>query len=311
MLTLRRILFNLYLPPLLHRLPYDLVVGFDIDGFRYAAQAGNTRYICSIKGVLAEELQHERGTVRLLLWSLSRLEHINARRADLVLTTSAYCRHKIHQHYAVPLQRIRIVPEGIDLPGWQQALARLAVPRDPFAILCVARQYPRKCIADLLHAFVRVQQEEPHARLTIVGDGPQHASLRHLAHTLGLDAVVQFTGALPDNQDVLAWYKRSAIFCLPSIQEGFGIVFLEAMASGLPIVSTTAAAIPEVVPHRHVGLLVPPRDPAALAAALLTLLHQPALCRAYADAGQAHVQQFAWEQVAERFLSACRAVTIP
>jgi glycosyltransferase involved in cell wall biosynthesis len=298
----RRLLFNLQLPALLRTLSYDLVVGFDIDGVLYSGQSRGTPYTCSIKGVIAEELRHERGTVRRLLWALSRLERINARRAPLVLTTSDYCRRVINQHYGVPNQRIRIVPEGIDLPRWQNALVRSK--RDPLTILCVARQYPRKRIADLILAFQQVHRQIPSARLVIVGDGPEHSALRALTQRLRFTAAVRFTGALPDDSAVIDWYRCSAIFCLPSIQEGFGIVFLEAMASGLPIVSTTAAAIPEVVPQRRAGILVPPTNPAALAEALLELLAQPDLCAAYGAFGQDYVRRFDWDCVAERFLQA-------
>ena len=118
----------------------------------------------------------------------------------------------------------------------------------------------------------------PSARLVVIGDGPEHGTLQALVQQLELGSVVRLLGALADDGEVRAWYRRCAIFCLPSIQEGFGIVFLEAMASGLPVVSTTATAIPEVVPHGQAGLLVPPRDPEALAEALLSLLSDP-LCR--------------------------------
>jgi glycosyltransferase involved in cell wall biosynthesis len=94
------------------------------------------------------------------------------------------------------------------------------------------------------------------------------------------------------------------VFCLPSEQEGFGIVFLEAMASGLPVVSTTAAAIPEVVLDGQTGLLVPPRDVPALAEALLRLLGDPALVARLRAGGRQHVRRFSWEQVADRFLEA-------
>jgi glycosyltransferase involved in cell wall biosynthesis len=255
--------------------------------------------------VIAEELQHERGAVRLLLWSLSRLERINARRAPLVLTTSDYCRRKIVQHYGVAVEKIRLVPEGIDLPRWR---ARLDAPggpaRDGRTILCVAREYPRKHIADLLRAFAALLPRVPDARLAIIGDGPEHAALRALAAELGLGPEARFLGGIPDDDDVIDWYRRSAIFCLPSVQEGFGIVFLEAMASGLPIVATTAAAIPEVVPHRRAGTLAPPGDVPALAVALAELLERPALRQAYSDFGRQHVQQYDWDNVAAIFLDA-------
>ncbi|MCG8353284.1 MAG: glycosyltransferase family 4 protein [Chloroflexales bacterium] len=303
-MPLRRLCFNLQLPALLRNLSYDLVVGFDIDGVFYAGWSRNTPYTCSIKGVIAEEMRYESGVVRRLLWTLSRLECINARRSPLVLTTSDYCRRVINQHYGVPIRRIRIVPEGIDLAGWQGALVRSTYERESLTILCVARQYPRKRIADLLLAFQQVHRQIPSARLVIVGDGPEHSALRTLTQRLRLTSAVYFTGALPDDNAVIDWYRRSTVFCLPSIQEGFGIVFLEAMASGLPIVSTTAAAIPEVVPQRQAGILVPPANPDTLAEALLELLAQPDLCAAYGAFGQDYVRRFDWDRVAGRFLEA-------
>jgi glycosyltransferase involved in cell wall biosynthesis len=297
-LTARRILFNLHLPALLRAVQYDLVVGFDIDGFLYAGQRTNAPYICSIKGVIAEELQHEQGAIRNLLWSLSRLERINVRRAPRVITTSDYCRRAIVHHYGINADNIAIVPEGIELPRWQGNPTR---PRDSATVLCVARQYPRKHIADLLHAFPAVLRRVPNATLVIIGDGPEHQRLRRIAAELGLNNAVRFLGGISD-ADVRDWYARSTVFCLPSVQEGFGIVFLEAMAAGLPIVATSAAAIPEVVPHRQAGTLVPPANPAALADALSELLLEPALRQHYTHYSRSYVQQYDWVRVAERFL---------
>lgn len=301
-ITARRLLFNLQLPILLRSLRYDLVVGFDIDGFLYSGRAQGTPYICSVKGVIAEEYRHERGAVRQLLWSLSLLEGHNARHAVAVLTTSNYCRSRIADHYGVQPQRIGLVPEGIDLERWRARSRAEAVVRDPYTILCVARQYPRKHIADLLHAFALVLRAEPRARLVIIGDGPEHQALRALAVRLRLGEAVRFLGGLPDDDAVLDWYRRSAVFCLPSVQEGFGIVLLEAMAAGIPIVATTAAAIPEVVPHRRAGILVPPADSQALAAALVELLASPELCAEFGSFGSQYVERFTWEQVAAQFL---------
>src|SRR3954465_3052053 len=123
-MTVRRLLFNYHLPALLRTLRYDLVVGFDIDGVRWSYMRGGRPYIVSIKGVIAEEMQHERGRTRRLFELLSRLEGHNARRADAVLTTSAYCRSAILRHYGVAPSQVRLVPEGIDMAHWRALSAR-------------------------------------------------------------------------------------------------------------------------------------------------------------------------------------------
>lgn len=309
-LLLRRLWFNLRLPARLRRGgeagPYDLIVGFDIDGACLAGSAP-APYACSVKGVLAEEARCERGWPRRMLAGLALLERRNARRAPLVLSTSRYCIDRIRHHYGVPPQRLALVPEGIDLQVWQPStdpavLAELDARREPYTVLCVARQYPRKRIGDLIDAFALVTAREPRARLVVIGDGPEHAALAQRLRERGLQQQVQLLGALAVDAEVRAWYHRASVFCLPSQQEGFGIVFLEAMASGLPVVSTTATAIPEVVPDGEAGLLVPPRDPQALAAALLRLLQDPDLVARLRDAGRRHARQFSWERVADRFL---------
>jgi glycosyltransferase involved in cell wall biosynthesis len=300
-LTARRLLFNVYLPALLQRLHYDLVIGFDIDGWRYSGTRRATPYIASIKGVIAEEMQHERGRVRMLFEFLSRLEGYNARQADAVLTTSAYCRSAIERHYRIAPRGIRLVPEGIDLARWRQLAADEPRASDGATILCVARQYPRKHVADLLRALPAVRRAIPRARAIIAGDGPEHNALVALVDRLKLDDTVRFTGALPD-AELARLYRRADLFCLPSVQEGFGIVFLEAMACGLPVVATIAAAVPEVVPAGRAGLLVPPGDSAALADALIDLLADSGRRAAYGAYGQEHVQQYDWDRVAQVFL---------
>lgn len=301
-LLLRRLLFNGRLFRHWRDHAYDLVVGTDIDGVFWPPHRGDIPYVVAIKGVIAEELQHERGRTRLLFQGLARLEARNARQADAVLVTSAYCRDAVVRHYGVPAGRIRLVPEGIDLARWERIAVQVPHESDGATILCVARQYPRKHIADLLLALPQVRRAVPEAHAVIVGDGPEHSALRGLAAELGLGSVVRFLGAIAEDDAVARWYRHADVFCLPSLQEGFGIVFLEAMASGLPIVAARAAAVPEVVPEGQAGLLVPPADVDALAAALTALLRDPerrAACGCY---GQEHVRRYDWSLVTQQFL---------
>jgi glycosyltransferase involved in cell wall biosynthesis len=310
-LTMRRLAFNAYLPALLRTLRYDLIVGFDIDGFLWSGRTDGTPYVCSIKGVLAEEARHERGAPRRMLWSLSRLERHNARSAAMVMTTSDYCRDAIGRHYGVPAQRVALVPEGLDLAHWQHMAREVPRSSDGATILCVARHYPRKHVADLLRAMVLVRAAVPGARALIVGDGPEHAALRQLHAELGLGAAVQLLGAVPDDEAVMRMYRQADVFCLPSVQEGFGIVFLEAMASGLPVVATRATAIPEVVPNGRAGDLVTPGSVPELAQALVGLLQDPQRRAAYRAFGEAYVARFDWDRVAETFERVVESLVMP
>ena len=112
------------------------------------------------------------------------------------------------------------------------------------------------------------------------------------------------TGEIPDTDAVRDEYRAADVFCLPSLQEGFGIAFLEAMASGLPIVACRSTAVPEVVPDGEAGLLVPPDDPKALARALIRLLRDPLLRRRMGEAGMRKAREHAWEEIARRFVAA-------
>jgi glycosyltransferase involved in cell wall biosynthesis len=302
-LMVERLLFNMQLPLLLRNHSYDLVVGFDIDGFLWNRRS-NTPYLVSVKGVLAEEARQERGRIRAMLWSLSRMERRNVRHAQGVLTTSAYCQRAIAHHYGVPSAKIGLVPEGIDLAHWQRIAQTTPNERSGTTILCVARQYPRKHVADLLRAMVLVRRAVPNARAIVIGDGPEHAALQQLAVQLDLGSSVQLLGAVADDDEVVRAYQRADIFCLPSVQEGFGIAFLEAMASGLPIVTTTATAIPETVPDGKAGVLVGPSDVVALSEALIELLSDPRRRSMLGDFGREHVLRYDWNAVADIFLGA-------
>jgi phosphatidyl-myo-inositol dimannoside synthase len=298
---LLRLAYNLEVPRRLHRGDFDLVVGFDWDGCWHRPDGGPP-YVVALKGVLADEARYERGLIRASLRLQAALERRNLRRAARVVTTSRYSRQRAVAAYGLEAERVATVPEGIDLGAWRG----LSAERNggPPTILSVARQYPRKNTRTLLAAFALVRKRIPGARLRIVGGGPELPALRRLAADLRLDGAATFLGPLPCDTDVRREYAQADVFCLPSLQEGFGIVFLEAMAAGLPVVAGAAGAVPEVVPHGEAGLLVAPHDPAAVADALTALLRDARLRHRMGAAGRARAEAFDWPRVARRFLDA-------
>lgn len=275
------------------------LVGFDLDGiFLNSRQRPN---IAAIKGVVAEEMHFERGAARASLWLQAQLEGRRARRADRVIATSDYAAAAIARHYRVAAERIRVVPELLDVAAWQALLAAAPVELRPRPrVLCVAHLYPRKDVATLLRAFATMRED---ADLHVVGIGPELGRLRRLARELGISDRVRFLGHVP-RAALAREYRNAGLFCLPSRQEGFGIVLLEAMAAGLPIVAARAAAIPEVLAEGESGVLFPPGDADGLAAQLTRLLADPAERRRLGAAGLLRVAEFDAARVAGRFLAA-------
>jgi glycosyltransferase involved in cell wall biosynthesis len=277
----------------------DLIVGFDLDGF--LIQPGGVRQVAAIKGVLADESGFERGLPRVRLTVESLLERRHVRQVDRILTSSAYSAARIAEEYGVPAHRITVVPEPIDLVRWRRAFESAPeLPRRGNSILCVAHLYPRKNVATLLAAMTRLSNQ---AVLRVVGTGPDLARLERRARELGLGRRVEFLGHVAFDR-LAGEYRRADIFCLPSRQEGFGIVFLEAMAAGLPIVAARAAAVPELVSDGESGILVAPDNPGDLAAALDRLLSDPEERRRMGETGRRQVTLFDVSIVSRHFLDA-------
>ena len=284
-----------------------LVVGFDLDGFMWARRR-SIPFVASLKGIVADERQNERGWVRVLLGVQARWERRNTERADLVMVTSQYSAAVAERLYAVPRDRVAVVPDAIDLAAWQGDFARAQRRgRGGPVVLCVARMYARKRVADLLRAGAILTRRIPDARIRIVGQGPEWEAVKRLHAELGLGQSVALVGAV-SRERLAEEYVNADCFCLPTVQEGFGIVFLEAMAAGLPVVACRVAAVPEVVLDGRTGLLTSPRDPAALAAAVESLLRRPEWARALGQGGRERAAEFTPERVAERFLEAVRSL---
>jgi glycosyltransferase involved in cell wall biosynthesis len=286
----------------------DVVIGVDLDGYQWARRRPpRVRYAVMLKGIIADELRNERGLVRALLTLQARWERLNVHRAERVIVPSRYSAGVAHEVYGVSRDRIAVVPEPIDLTEWQRRFAT-APPRAVGSptVLSVARMYPRKRLEDLLRAAVTLVSRIPDVRVRIVGEGPESAPLRALAARLGVAGVVTFLGEV-SRAALAVEYVGADCFCLPTIQEGFGLVFAEAMAAGLPIVACRAAAVPELVEDGRTGLLVSPKKPEELANAMETVLTNRTLRAELGAVGRRRVEMLDLDRVAARLLDALPA----
>ena len=198
----------------------------------------------------------------------------------------------------------RIIPNGIDYRRF--ATPRIPLPAyddDALDVLFVGRLEQRKGLKYLLRAWGLVRDAFPSARLLIVGDGGRRLEhYREYADARGWREVV-FAGHV-SHDDLVRYYQTSDVFCAPSTgQESFGIVLLEAMAAGRPIVASRIPGYSEVVAEGSEGLLVPPRDPAALAVALTRLLADAELRRAMGARGRQTATAYDWSRVADDVLA--------
>lgn len=287
--TAQRLIFNRQLRP---APDYDLTVGFDMDGYRIAT--GVPSHIASLKGVIADEVRYEHGLTRLTMSMQARRERLHVHRAARVLCTSRYSAERAREFYDLA-DLPEIVPELIDLGEWRRILEENPAASRRFTVLFVGRFYRRKRVDVLLRAAAILRGRIPGLEVRIVGNGPCAPALRQLTRDLALDETVTWLGDVT-RAELAAEYNRAGVFCLPSVQEGFGIVLLEAMAARKPIVAARAAALPEVAPHAE---FFEPDSPEALAAAI-EAARDGKQSRAAAD----WVEQFDTPAVARRFLAA-------
>ncbi len=246
------------------------------------------RHSPSIGGALRELLN--RWTVRL---------------DDRIVATCELVRQIEIERARVPSDKVITIYNGIDMEEFsasplaavriQQALN---IPADTLLLGSVGRMHRSKDFGNLLTAIVQVRKRIPTVRLLLVGDGELRGELETQTQSLGLSSVVTFAGLRDDIPDILAALD---VFILPSRWEGLPLVVLEAMAAGLPVVATAVGGTPEVVMDGVTGLLVPPRDPDALAQAITRLLRDPDLRRKMGQAGRERVQQhFSMEKMVQQ-----------
>ena len=237
---------------------------------------------------------------------LTVLTALAIRRARAIIAVSEYTRRAVEARYPHAVGRVHVVYEGLDpvlrRPSSDEVIAfrrRLGLD-DPY-ILFIGTQEPRKNLVRLVQAYECVVRETglPH-RLILVGARGWHV--------MALDAAIEASpfgerihriGYVPDG-DLSYWYAAADLFVYPSLEEGFGLPPLEAMALGVPVVTSSCSSLPEVV--GNAALTIDPRDTRALAGAMIRVLTDASLAQRMRSDGMRRAQSFSWEESARQHL---------
>jgi glycosyltransferase involved in cell wall biosynthesis len=204
--------------------------------------------------------------------------------SDLIVAPSNAYRQDVAGVFPELIGRMVFIHNGVDLSELKSVPGTRTSPNGNPFVLCVAMHNEKKGIDVLLRAFAHLHDTRPDLRLVLAGDGPLREQLEDLAASLNLRDKVEFRGRQTRTQ-VANLLHDCEVFVLPSRSEPFGIVLIEAMACGKPVVATTAGGIPEIVENGKNGLLVQPDDPRALAEALIKVLSDTDLQKTIASNG--------------------------
>jgi glycosyltransferase involved in cell wall biosynthesis len=283
-------------------------------------QGINKPFIHTIHGVLADEYEQAkkndclsfRGKIaNYYLGVLAKLEKETAHNANLVVTISNYSLAKIQKHYGIEQSKVRIVPNGVDVKKFKPMEDATAVKRqfglgnEP-CVLFVGSLITRKGLPFLLEAAKIIVKENADTKFVIVGDGPLRNQLTVSLESANLSDNFKFLGNLKEDT-LSAVYNCAEVFVLPSIQEGQGIVLLEAQASGKPVVAFDIGGVNETVRNGETGLLVKQGSSDKLADALLHLLSDKPLREKMGVSGREFVtHNFTWEICAQRMQNVYR-----
>lgn len=243
-----------------------------------AARLARARVICS------------RLDLRRWAFRAQRLaESLALRGADAVMVNAAWLREQCIREDGISASQVYVVENGIDLPAFDEAAREdPGVPAGRPCIAVIANLHPSKGHLDLIEAVARVRAEVRDLLVLCAGEGPMRPVLEQQIAFQGLRETVLLLG---HRRDVPALLARARVTCAPSVEEGLSSAIVEAMAAALPVVATDVGGTPELVREGETGLLVPPRNPEALAERLLDLLRDPDRARALGAAGRRRVER--------------------
>lgn len=305
----------------------DIYEAHTVSGYKllktFKKQKKKEPFIQTIHGVLADEYikSTQRGIptiqtklANIVMWKLSKLEKQAAEKANIIITISKYTQNKIIQLYEIEKEKIRIVPNGVDIQKFkplknQSTIKRQIGVNNRQCVLFVGRLIPRKGLSFLVQAAKHIIKEKEQTAFVIVGDGPQKNQLISYLEKNRIRKNFIFLGDIKDEILPLI-YNCAEVFVFPSVQEGQGIALLEAQAVSKPVIAFNTGGVRETILNQETGLLVEPNSK-ELANAIIKLLKNEEMRNKMGKKGREFVSKnFSWEKSAKKLLETYKEVNL-
>jgi glycogen(starch) synthase len=218
--------------------------------------------------------------------------------ATRVICCSQFMRNEVLGAFQLPADKVHVVPNGVDAGAWAAPADAVRVGDGNALLVTWGRVQYEKGFQTLVHALPEVRLAVPGVRAVLAGRGSYLAELHETARAVGVDDICDFPGFLPDDE-LKALLHRATMAVIPSIYEPFGIVALEAMAAGAPVVAAASGGLVEVIDSTGAGVLFPPGDAGALSGVVRGLLADPGALVAQQRAATALLAStYTWDAVA-------------
>jgi len=234
--------------------------------------------------------------------------------ASKVIVTSNSMKNEVCSHFHLPWDKVEIIPNGIDVSKFhvevdcQRVRGRYGVGPNEKLVLYVGRLVPQKGVEYLIRAVPSISRKHPSAKFIIVGDGWLRDHLESVARTTNHGWKIKFIGFIPDSE-MSALMSCADVLVVPSIYEPFGIVALEGMAAGVPVVASKVGGLTEVIEHDRTGVHVYPRNPDSIAWGIDHVLSDPGHASWMAQKAHEKVKNMhSWESIASKTLQVYKEV---
>ncbi len=237
-------------------------------------------------------------------FSIDGIEWWTAYEANRVVVTSHSMKREICDHFHLPWDKVDVIPNAIDVTQYNPQIdtgpvrARYGVGWGEKLVLCVGRLVPQKGIEYFIRAIPTIAQRYPEAKFVIVGEGWSRCYLEGIARSTGYTQRILFTGFISD-AEVIALMTSADVLVIPSIYEPFGIVALEGMATGVPVIASRVGGLAEVIEHDRTGIFVYPKSPGSIAWGVDQILSNPSHAEWLTQNARERLHKtYSWEAVA-------------